>query len=146
MKKTKNSPKYNIEENQAIILVMESMVDDTREQKLIDLTSISKDCEHLFFKTTELFRKETAVANLRDIDIMKITANLMSQSDISLINSITDISGCNIDLEIRNNFFEKMIQMYFRVRSLGRDITLNKKKSCAATKGLCKEMKKAEQK
>ena len=147
-------PKYKNEENQAIILVLESMVDNTREQKLIDslsrggLTSISEDCEHLLFKTKELFRKETAVANLRNIDIMKIRANLMSQSDISLINSITDISGCNIDLETRNNLFEKMIQLYLRVRSfsLARDTTLNKKKSCAATKGLRKEMKKVEQK
>ena len=99
LKKTKNSPKYNSEENQAIVLVLESMVDNTREQKLIDslsrggLTSISEDCEYIYFKIEELFRKETAVANLRNIDIMKITANLMSQSDISLINSITDISG-----------------------------------------------------
>ena len=112
------------------------------------LTYISEDCEHLFFKTEELFRKKTAVANMRNIDIMKITANLMSQSDISLINSITVISACNIDFEIRNNLFEKMIQLYLRVRSfsLARDITLNKKKSCAATKALRKEMKKAEQK
>ena len=36
LKKTKNSPKYNSEENQAIILVLESMVDNTREQKLSD--------------------------------------------------------------------------------------------------------------
>ena len=35
LKKTKNSRKYNSEENQAIILVLESMVDNTREQKLI---------------------------------------------------------------------------------------------------------------
>ena len=155
LKKTKNSPKYKSEENQAIILVLESMVDNTREQKLIDslsrggLTSISEDCEHIFYKTEELFRKETAVDNLRNIDIVKITSNLMSQSDIiSLINSITDISGSNIDSEIRNNLFEKMIQLYLRVRSfsLARDITLNKKKSCAATKGLRKEMKKSEQK
>ena len=97
------------------------------------MTSISEDCEYLFFKTEELFRKETAV----NIDIMIITGNLMSQSDISLINSITDISSCNIDLEIRNNLFEKMIQLYLRVHSfsLATDITLNKKKSCAATKG-----------
>ena len=97
------------------------------------MTSISEDCEHLFFKTEELFRKETAV----NIDIMIITGNLMSQSDISLINSITDISGCNIDLEIRNNLFEKMIQLYLRVHSfsLATDITLNKKKSSAATNG-----------
>ena len=131
------------------------MVDNTREQKLIGslsrvgLTSISEDCEHLFFKTEEVFRKETAVANLRNIDIMKITANLMNQSDIiSLINSITDISGCNIDLEIRNTLFEKMSQLYLRVRSfpLARDTTLNKKKSYAATKELRKEMRKAEQK
>ena len=57
LKKTKNSPKYNGEENQTIILVLESMVYNTREQKLIDslgrggLTSISEDCDHLFFKT-----------------------------------------------------------------------------------------------
>ena len=65
---TKNNPKYTSEENQAIILVLESMVDNTREQKLIDslsrggLTSISEDCEHLFYKSVVLFRKETAVA------------------------------------------------------------------------------------
>ena len=86
----KNNPKYNNEENQAAILVLESMVDNTREQKLIDslsrsdLTSISEDCEHLFYKTEKLFRKETAVANLRNIDIVKITSNLMSQYDINL--------------------------------------------------------------
>ena len=57
------------------------MVDNTREQKLIEslsiggLTSISEDCEHLFFKTEEVFHKETAVANLRNIDIMKIRHN-----------------------------------------------------------------------
>ena len=116
------------------------MVDNTREQKLIyslsrgGFTSISEDCQHLVYKTEELFRKETAVANLPNIDIAKITLNLMSQSDIiSLIDSITDISGCNIDLEIRNNLFEKMIQLYLRVRSfsLARDITFNKKKFCA---------------
>ena len=51
--KNKNSPKYNSEENQDIILVLESMVDNTREQKLIDslsrggLTFISEACEHL---------------------------------------------------------------------------------------------------
>ena len=97
------------------------------------MTSISEDCEHLSFKTEELFRKETAV----NIDIMIITGNLMSQSDISLINSITDISDCNIDLEIWNNLFEKMIQLYLRVHSfsLATDITLNKNRSCAATKG-----------
>ena len=39
LKKTKNSPKYNSEENQAIILVLESMVDNIREQKLIDSLS-----------------------------------------------------------------------------------------------------------
>ena len=111
------------------------------------LTSISEGCEHLFFKTEELFRKETAVANLRNIDIMKITANLMSQSDISLINSITDISGCNIDLEIRNNLLEIMIQLYLRVYSfsLARDITLNKKKSCAAPRAAMKRLSRIEQ-
>ena len=35
LKQTKDIPKYNSEENQAIILVLESMVDNTREQKLI---------------------------------------------------------------------------------------------------------------
>ena len=117
----------------------------------------------------KLFRKETAVANLQNIhihihimkitanvmkitanvmkitaNVMKITASVMSQSNISLINSITDISGCNKDLEIRNNIFEKLIQLYLRVRSFS--LARDKMKSCATTKGLRKEMKKAEQK
>ena len=53
LKKSKNSPKYNSEENQAVILVLESMVGNTREQigslSRGGLTSISEDCEHLFF-------------------------------------------------------------------------------------------------
>ena len=92
------------------------MVDKTREQRLIyslnrgGLTPISEDCEHIFYKTEELFPKETTVDNLRNIDIQKMTLNLMSQFDIvSLINSIVNISGSNIDTEIKNNLFEKMI-------------------------------------
>ena len=151
LKKTKNNLKYNSQENQAVIVILESMVDKTRELTLVDsqtrggLTSISEDCEQLFYRTEEAFRKETSVPNLRSIDIAKITVDLISQADIiSIINSISDISGSNIDPEVKKNLFEKMIQLYLRVRSFSftRDITSQKRKASTATKGLRKEMKK----
>ena len=143
LKKTKHNPKYDSEENQATILVLESMVDKTSEQRLIyslnrgGLTPMSEDCEHIFYKTEELFHKETIVANLRNIDIQKMTFNLMGKSDI--------VSLSNIDTEIKNNL---QIQLYLRVRSFSeaKDITSDKRKLCSATKGLRKEMKMSQQK
>ena len=151
LKKTKNNSKYNSKENQAIIVILESMVDKTRELTLVDsktrggLTSISEDCEQLFYRTEEAFREKTSVPNLRSIDIVKITVDLMSQADIiSIVNSISEISGCIIDPEVKKNLFEKMIQLYLRVRSFSftRDITSQKRKASTATKGLRKELKK----
>ena len=156
LKKVKNNPTYNSVENQAIILVLDGMVDKTRDQRLVDslnrggLTPISEDCEQIFYKAEELFRQETSVFNLRNINIPEITSNLMCQSDmVSLINSIVNISGSDIDSELKDNLFEKMIQLYLRVRSfsLAKDLTSGKKKSCSnKAKGLRKEIKRSLQK
>ena len=154
LKKAKNNPTYNSVENQAIILVLDAMVDKTRDQRLVDsldrggLTPISEDCEQIFYKAEELFRQEISVFNLRNNNIPEITSNLMCQSDmVSLINSIVNISGSDIDSELKDNLFEKMIQLYLRVRSfsLAKDITCSKKKS-SSSKGLRKEIKRSLQK
>lgn len=146
--------KSKSEENQSIILALEGMVDDSRSQKLVEslsrggLTSVSEECEQIFYKTEELFRAKTSVVNLHNIDIEEIASNLMTQPDIiSLTNSIVINSGSDIDTEIKNNLFEKMIKLYLRVRSfsLARDITAKKKKASATSKSLRKEMKKAQQ-
>ena len=151
LKKARNNPTYDSSQNQAIILVLEAMVDSMREQRLVDslnrggLTPISRDCELIFYRTEELFRIKTAIPNLRKIDIPTITANLMCQPGIiSTINCIVDKSGTNIETELKNNIFEKMIQLYLRVRSfaLARDLTSCKKKSINP-KGLRKELKRS---
>ena len=136
LKKAKNNPAYDSIENQAIIFTLEAIIDSTRGQRLVDslnrggLTPISTSCEQIFYKTEEIFRVETAISNLRKIDIPIISANLMCQPDIvSIINAIVDISGSNIEPELKDNIFEKMIQLYLRVRSfaLAREITSSKK-------------------
>ena len=150
VKKAKDNPAYKSLKNQALILVLETMMDSSREQKLIDslnrggLTPISKDCELIFHKTEELFRLKTSVPNLRKIDIPEMSANLMCQADIvSVINCIVNASGCDIETEEKNNLFEKMIQLYLRVRSfaLARDITSSCNQKAKKEKGLRKGLK-----
>ena len=110
LKKTKNCPTYYASaDNQSMILILESMIDTSREHCLVDslsrgcLTSISTDCEQIFVKTEEMFRLETPVSNLRKICIPSITFRLMCQPDIiSLINAIVGISGCNIEPEFKD--------------------------------------------
>lgn len=152
LKKAKKSNAYNSKDNQAIILILEVMIDSTRELRLVDsinrggLKSISRDCELLFLKTEEYFRGITNVPNLRKIDIPCISSNLLCQPDIiSIINCIVIDAGCTIETEVKNNFFEKMVQLYLRVRSfaLARDITTSSKKKSAKAKALRKELKRS---
>ena len=134
--KARNSSAYNSVENQAIIMILEAMIDTSRDQKLIDclsrggLTPISSDCELLFYRTEETFRVKTTISNLRKIDVPNISSTLMCQPDkVSVMNAILETSGINIEPELRDNIFEQIIRLYLRVRSfaLARDITSRKK-------------------
>ena len=155
LKKAKNDPKYKSKTNQSIIIILEELIDRSRELRLVDslnrggLIPISKECELLFFKAEELFRLETSVLNLRKVDIPLMSAKLMIQPDIvSTINCVVNSSGCDISTEEKNNLFEKMIQLYLRVRSfaLARDITssCNKNTVKPKEKGLRKALRQTE--
>ena len=95
LKKLKNKPIYASPVCQSSILILESMIDVSRENKLVDalsrggLISVSSDCELIFHKTEELFRIETSKLHVRKIDVPEMTSSLICQPDIiSLTNNI----------------------------------------------------------
>lgn len=150
LKKVKNLPTFASPENQLIILILESMIDVSRENKLVDalsrggLITISSDCELIFIKTEEIFRMETSKTLLRKIDILGMTSSLINQPDIiSLTNNIIAISGCDIDPESKSNLFEKMMQLYLRVRTYSWTSDFTSKNKSGKTKGLRKEIKRS---
>ena len=99
LKKLKNNPTFASPESQSSILISESMIDVSRE-KLVGalirggLISISSDCELIFYKTEEKFRKETTKLHLCKVNVPEMASSLICQPDIiSLTNNIVQISG-----------------------------------------------------
>ena len=140
LKKAKNNLNYSSMENQAIITVLtNATAEDFSNQKLIDtqnrggLTAVTEECQQIFIRAELKFRTDTASnIHLRKIDIDKMTLDLMNNTEvIGFYKVIVDNSGIQKGLEdeILENLLEKMLKLYFRVRSfsLAKDITTKHK-------------------
>ena len=156
LRRAKNSRKYQSAENQTIIGVLTNAIaSDTLNQKLIEtqnrggLTGVVEEFQQIFLRAEMKFRIETTGGHLRQIDIRKMTYELLVDSEIvSFYNGVVDNSDAKwIDEEVKINLLENILGLYLRVRafSFTRDIVSKQKLSQKKTKakGLRKGIKKA---
>ena len=158
LKKTRNSPKYKSDVNQAIIGVLETLIEEEHtSQRLIEtqsrggLTAVKEEIQKIFENAERLFKVHTSSSTVFKIDTRAITNGLLINTEVvSLFNSLIEDSGVAIDPEVTDNMLENMLNLYFRVRSFSyaKDVTnkhkfaLKKKKNKALRKDIKKAMDK----
>ncbi|XP_012562511.2 uncharacterized protein LOC105847457 [Hydra vulgaris] len=152
LKKAKTTKNYKSQYNQAIIaLLLQTTKEVSSSEKLINtqnrggLTAVCEECYQIFLLAEKHFRQETAVANLRNIESKNLTKHLLKDPNIiSFYNAIVhDVKFVSIDKEIKLNLLEKMIELYFRVRtfSLAKNITAKNNDQSFKVKSLRKSIK-----
>ena len=92
------------------------------------LRGIKTTTKNIFTKTEYEFRRHTT-GNIQNIDIFKITKNLLNDLDVTG-NMFMATDGIDVAEEIVSNVVESMIIVYLRVRSFScvRDMSIQKKK------------------
>ncbi|XP_047123666.1 uncharacterized protein LOC124806636 [Hydra vulgaris] len=133
IKKSKNSLNYKSNENQNIIKILNNAISkNSTDQELIEaqnrggLTAVNNECQQIFVKAEIQFRNETNINHLQEIDINRMTMELLKDTEVvSFYNSILTGCGVDIDNDVSKNLLENMVKLYFRVRafSLAKDIT-----------------------
>ena len=136
-------------------LLISFKTDDLTDQPYIKmqnrggLTAVKAECQEIFFKAEEIFRKESAT-KIRKISAMKIRdVALRDPVIISKFQSLVKLSGCSASSEVEAFVLESMVELYTRLRthSLSRDYIQNYKQQIKSLKsnkhGLRKSIKKA---
>ena len=153
-KRARNSPKYKSGVNQAIIGVLENFIEkEHTSQRLIEtqsrggLSAVKTEIKKIFQHAEGMFKVHTS-STVFKIDTKSITNGILMNTEVvSLFNSLIEDSGVAIELEVKDNLLESMLNLYLRVRSFSyaKDVTnkhkfaLKKKKN----KSLRKDIKKA---
>ena len=136
-------------------LLISFKTDDLTDQRYIQmqsrggLTAVKAECQQIFFKTEEIFRRESA-KEIRKISAVKIRDIVLKDpAVISKFQSLVQLSGCIASSETEAFVLESMVELFIRLRthSLSRDYIQNYKlkvKSLKSNKhGLRKSIKKA---
>lgn len=114
------------------------------------LKAAKTECQHIFFRAEELFRKESSKETIRKISVESIRDVVVKDEIInSKFQSLVKLSGASASSETKMFLLESMIEVYIRLRthSLSRDYIQKYKLQVKSLKGrkhgLRKSIKKA---